>query len=324
MPQVGSKFHKAIQSIIIAVFKKWETSVGDSMKSKTRTARSIAILITTVCVFILGLWILAIYLGLQPAIKNYTQQPFADAFSGINALFAGCAFGGVILTIWLQIYELQETRDELQKTAMANQAMAESSIKMATHSDERTVLELFQTYCSDYFQVVKDSSMSVLIPCVASKEYCDFVASRFFVAGQLAFPPACWEKVSRVTYCKNFEEFVQQEQRYRYKLDELINFFTLLVGRSNSREIIARCDFSYSWWRPLLWMIAIGQENHYKSNPVVQKYATPLYLKNVVERLDEIYGFLPFQSDKEFWEFFLHHPKILSYGLDDEYQKLLD
>lgn len=294
--------------------------MGGSVIVQGRTARSISFLVILICLLILGLWIMAVYLGLHPALKEYTPQPVADAISGINALFAGCAFGGVILTIWLQIYELQETREELQKTAEANYDMAKANMKIATHADEKTVLDLFHTYCSDYFQVVKDASMSVLIPCVASRDYCDFVVSRFFVADQLTFPPECWDKVSRATYAKSLEEFVQQEQRNRYKLDELINFFTLLVGRSNSREIIARCDFSYSWWRPLFWMIAIQQEKRFSSNAVVQKYSTPLYLKGVVQRLDEIYGFVPFDSEADFWDFFVTHPKIKSYGLDEQYK----
>ncbi|WP_334188742.1 hypothetical protein [Noviherbaspirillum sp.] len=274
---------------------------------------------TSIGMIVFGIWILAIYFGMLPEAKQYTPQPFADAFSGINALFAGCAFGGVIFTIWLQITELNETKDELKKTAEANEAMARANVELARSADERAVLEMFQTYCSDYFQTVKDSSMSVLIACVASRDYCEFVATRFFVAGQLPLPPGAWEKVSRVSYCDNFEEFVRQEQRNRYKLDELINFFTMLVGRSNAGNIVARCDVSYSWWRPLLWLIAKAQQNHYNLNPIVRQYATPMYLTDTLRKLDRIYSFESFRTDDDFWEFFLHHPKVRSYGLDDAY-----
>lgn len=270
---------------------------------------------------VLGIWILAIYFGMLPEAKKYTPQPFADAFSGINALFAGCAFGGVLFTIWMQITQLHETKDELTKTAEANAAMARANVTLARSADERAVLEMFQTYCSDYFQTVKDSSMSVLIPCVASRDYCEFVATRFFVAGQAPLPSHAWDKISRASYCKSFEEFVQQEQRYRYKLDELINFFTLLVGRSDAGDIVARCDVSYSWWRPLLWLIAKAQQDHYDANAIVRKYATPMYLKDTLSKLDRIYGFEPFHKDEDFWEFFLNHPKVRSYGLDDAYLK---
>lgn len=284
-----------------------------------RPARSFFIL----ALILLGLWGAALYLGLQPGIKHYTSQPVSDALSGINALFAGIALAGVILTLFLQMYEAKVMGAELEKTAQANLAMVEANVKIATRADERAVLDLFQTYCSEYFQVVKDSSMSVLIPCVASKDYCDFVVSRFFVADQLTLPPGCWQKVSQATRLKSYDEFVVQEQRDRYKLDELINFFTLLVGLSNSREAIARCDFSYSWWRPLLWMIAVQQEKRYAASATVRKYATPLYLKDVVRGLDEIYGMTPFSSELSMWDFFVHHPKVLSYGLDDAYLKLL-
>lgn len=268
---------------------------------------------------VLSIWALAILFGLRPEIKPYTSQPIADAFSGINALFAGLAFGGVIFTIWLQTRDLDETKEELKKTAEASADMARANMALARGADERAVLEMFQTYCSDYFQNVKDSSMSVLIPCVASREYCEFVGTRFFVAGQAPLPEGVWDKVSRASYCKTYEEWVKQEQRYRYKLDELINFFTLLVGRSNAGDIVARCDVSYSWWRPLLWLIAKAQQDHYQANPLVRQYATPMTLKDTLRKLDRIYAFQPFRTEDDFWEFFLNHPKIKSYGLDEAY-----
>lgn len=280
---------------------------------------SILNLIMIVFALIVGIWIGAWYFGMQPLMSEFTPQPLADVFSSVNALFAGLAFGGVILTIYLQIKELQETREELSKTAEANRTMAEANLSLATHANEKSVLDLFQIYCSDYFQQVKDSSMSVLIPCVASKEYCRFVVSRFFVAEQLPFPESCWDKVGRVSYCDDLGQFKAEEQRYRYKLDELINFLTLLSGQSNSHEVIRKCDFSYSWWRPLLWMIAIQQRERYEANETIRKYATPLYLEDVVRKLDAIYGFSPFSNDHEAWEFIIGHPKIQSYGLDPAY-----
>jgi hypothetical protein len=195
--------------------------------------------------------------------------------------------------------------------------------KLASNADERALLEMFHTYCSEYFQVVKDSSMSVLIACVVSREYCEFVATRFFVAGQrLEIPPTVWDKVKDKAkrHSASFEEFKKNEQHHRYKLDELINFFTLLVGRSDASDTVARCDISYSWWRPLLWLIATAQRHHYDLNPVVRRYATPMYLGDTLVKLDRIYGFEPFITDDAFWDFFLHHPKVQGYGLDAAYQ----
>lgn len=293
------------------------------------------LLVTAVACFIFGIWVGAWWWAseLAQSLKDITTQPLADIFSSVNALFAGLASVGVIVTIYLQLREIKNAEEEIrttaeataktaaavQETAGANGKMAEASLKMATHYDERSVLDLFQIYCSDYFQSVKDSSMSVLIPCVASKPYFDFVVSRFFVAEQLPFPKECWELVSKASYCKSQDEFVREEQRYRYKLDELINFFTVLTGRENSREIIKRCDFSYSWWRPLFWMVASHQQKRFESIPTIQKYATPLYFPGVVKELDHIYGFQPFSSDREMWDFIIGHPKIISYGLDPEH-----
>lgn len=288
---------------------------------ENKTKKSITMIAITIMAIVFALWLLAIYLGLSSEIKSYTSQPIADTFGGVNALFAGGALGGVILTIFLQISELQDTKEEMTEAAKINKAMSDANVKMSIHSDEKMILELFQTYCSEYFQFVKNSSMSVLIPCVASKEYYTFVISRFFVADQMSFPDDCWEKVSKVSRCKTLDEFKSNEQDYRYKLDELINFFTLLISVTNAKDIISRLDFSYSWWRPLLWLLAFGQEKRFNSSEQIQKYATPLYLKEVVTKLDNAYGLTPFNSEIEFLEFFTQHPKIKHYQLDDNYSK---
>lgn len=282
-----------------------------------------------VLLFIFGIWVGAWLVAAAPIFKHISTQPLSDMFAAINALFAGFAFSGVVITVWFQNHELKDTKEELQRTARsaedtakANQASAQSNQRMVAHLDEQAILELFKTYCSEYFQVVKNASMSVLIPCVASKEYYEYVVSRFFVADQLEFPEQCWERVSRCTYYKSYEEFRKAEQNDRYKLDELINFFTLLTGRINSKDIIATCDFSYSWWRPLLWMIAMGQEQRYKENELVRTYGTPTYLMSVVKKLDEIYKLKPFANDRDAWEFITRHPKVRHYGLDPEFLEL--
>jgi hypothetical protein len=56
---------------------------------------------------------------------------FGDMFGGLNTLFAGLAFAGIIFTIFLQMKELalqreelRMTRDELKRTAEANEKAA--------------------------------------------------------------------------------------------------------------------------------------------------------------------------------------------------------
>lgn len=249
----------------------------------------------------------------------------ADTFSGLNALFAGLAFCGLIFTILYQIKEAKATRKEIQESAEANGKMAEASVLMTRHAQQSAILELFKTYCSDYFQEVRDCSMSVLIPCVASKEYCDFVVSRFFVADQLPYPEQGWIKIetAKANHGKTHEQFREKELSNRNKLDELVSFFSLLAWQESSKEMLTRLDFSYSWWRPLLWMIAIRQEQWIDTHDEVPKYMTPRNFSEVLRRLDAIYGLAPFKSDRDFWLYFVGHPKIKAYGLDDAYKRLL-
>jgi len=83
----------------------------------------IAIIIT---VLVIGLWLLSYYF-----LKDLSQTErgtFGDMFGGINSLFSGLAFAGIILTILLQRKELSlqrqelvHTREELSRTADAQE-----------------------------------------------------------------------------------------------------------------------------------------------------------------------------------------------------------
>ena len=109
-------------------------------------------------------------LSLANFYNKIIKQPVADIFGSVNALFAGFAFGGVIITVYLQLYEIKATRKELEITAKANEKTANASLEIsetnkliAKRADEKFILDLFQIYCSDYFQTVKNNSQKITI-----------------------------------------------------------------------------------------------------------------------------------------------------------------
>lgn len=262
---------------------------------------------------ILGIWIGAWFFSLTPAIGQLTNQPVNDVFNSINALFAGLAFGGVIITVYLQIEELKDTREELSRTSEANQMMA-------ADSKEKAVLDLYQTFCSEYFQTIKTYSMKVLIGCVKDKNYCDFVVSRLFVTDQLPFDEGYYDSLNDIFQCESLEEFKKEEQKGRFKLDELVNFFSILTFKVNSREIIKNCDFFYAWWRPLFWLVAITQKSWYEQNPAIKNFHNDINFLRIAEKLDLIYEAGNFKSNAEALNFVKMHPKIISYGWDEKHE----
>lgn len=159
--------------------------------------------------------------------------------------------------------------------------------------------------------------MNILIPAMASRSYFEFVISRFFVAGQKDLKDDAWTRISLVTRYKNFEEFKVGEQNDRYKLDELLNFFTILAHQNNAAEVIGRCDFSWAWWRPMFWMLAIAQHNRYTDDKQVQKYATRPHFIEAVRKLDLAYQLAPINSGADLVELIADHPKLnAAYKLD--------
>lgn len=284
--------------------------------AKYKENSKVVALVSFVTILICGIWIGAWFVAGQEVsiIKKLTTQPLSDVFNSVNALFAGLAFGGVIITIYLQLGELKDTRRELQSTAEANQ-------KMAHRADEKFILELFQTYCSDYFQTVKNDSQKVLFSCVASKKYCNFLVSRLFAAGALPFPKEDANKIYHIMGAKELPELIQIDQKTRYKFDEIINFFTVLSGDESTTLMIKRCDFSYSFWRPLFWLVAISQHDRYTESTEIQKYCVEPTFLHVVKKMDCIYGFNPFECNKDFWDYFVEHPKIKPF-MDSSYIKI--
>jgi len=273
-------------------------------------------------IFSIWLIILGVWLGgwIVADIKDFTLQPTSDVFNSIGALFGGLAFGGVILTIKMQLDELEETREELAKTAQANYIIA-------NEAKEKAILELYQTYCSESFQVVKTSSFNVLISAIQSKAYCNFMISRFFIVsnktltGEIAKELPIYKK----EYNISLDALKNKEQFDRFRLDELINFFILLSNKESSKDVIKNCDFFYDWWRPLFWFVSELQLEYYNKNENkdIKIYSKEPYLRSVVLKLDDIYGHKSFQTSEETWEYILEHPKIKTYNIDKAYNDYL-
>ncbi len=77
-------------------------------------------------VIVVGFWLWAFF-----GLKDHSETcrgTFGDMFGGVNALFSGLAFSGIIITILLQRkelalqrQELKETREELKRSATAQE-----------------------------------------------------------------------------------------------------------------------------------------------------------------------------------------------------------
>lgn len=269
-------------------------------------------------IFSIGFIILGVWIGgwAISDIKTFMHQPAGDVFNSIGALFGGLAFGGVILTIKMQLDELEETREELAKTAQAN-------YDIANEAKEKAILELYQTYCSNNFQVIKTSSFNTMISAIQNKDYANFMVSRFFIISdrKLTDEIAQMLPIYKKEYNISFRNFLEKEQFDRFRLDELINFFILLSNKESSKEVIQNCDFFYDWWRPLFWFISELQLEYYNSdNKDIKIYSKEPYLRNVVLKLDEIYGHKSFKTSNEIWMYILKHPKIKTYNIDSRYE----
>lgn len=100
------------------------------------------------CLIIFGVWLGNVWLNIYlfDNAHNNSAAWFGDSFGGINTLFSGLAFAGIIYTILLQKKELrlqreefQETRNELKRSADA-QEKAEAAFKKQTELMNKSAL----------------------------------------------------------------------------------------------------------------------------------------------------------------------------------------
>lgn len=76
--------------------------------------RSLIIIACLVFAVVIGLWLITLCTLEEE--KETVRGTFGDMFGGVNALFSGLAFGGIIITILLQRKELSLQREELKES----------------------------------------------------------------------------------------------------------------------------------------------------------------------------------------------------------------
>jgi hypothetical protein len=112
----------------------------------------------TISFAILLLWILV---GGLDAIKSKT---ITDVFSSLSTLFSGLAFSGLICTIFIQQSELKLTRDELRRSADANEESSKIAKLQIASKYYSTVMENANTIFSQ--QVTKYDTNTLTNKCI--------------------------------------------------------------------------------------------------------------------------------------------------------------
>jgi hypothetical protein len=235
---------------------------------------SMALIVILCIVFVWGAtYPLALWLP-----RNAFQEPLADSYSVLNVLFTALAFGGVIITLIFQSQEAKQARIE---------------------AVDRSILEMFQILTSAEFQATKNAAFRVLIAAIKNKDYGQYVASKLFAVNQRDFPQ---DDAVRQTLCEldaakqaatDDQTFLNLERHDRLKLDDMMNFFSMLAQRQSSQSIVSHVDFAYDWWRPALMLIAQLQYEHGRDDEEIKMHCKNRLLLDIIGDLDKVYGHDP-------------------------------
>lgn len=235
---------------------------------------------------------------------------FGDKFGAINALFSSLALAGIIFTIFLQRRELKLQREELILTRHELFKNAKASKQISEDTKANAIVDLFQTRTSKYFYNLSTAAWNVLMNCLANKKYLDYVVSTFFIS---EYSLDRHKKIEDIIYTlysdriepnnvENKKKILALENDERHRLDDLINYFSVIALREAPPEVFDKCDFFYDWWRPLFWWIADERYAAYEKDELKIKYSTKPKQLEILERLDKIYGFETIKDKQLRWE----------------------
>lgn len=271
------------------------------MKFFSKLTPTTIALIVTLC--IIGIWG-STYPIAASFPENTFKEPLNSSYNALNVLFTALAFGGVIITL---VFQSQEARTARQEAI------------------ERSILEMFQILTSSEFQETKNSAYRVLIAAIKNKAYGEFVASKLFAVDQLHFPdgPAVRKTLcdlDRRKLSADEQAFEDLERHDRLKLDDMMNFFSMLAQRESSRSIVNHVDFAYDWWRPALMLVAQLQKERKDANPKIQQFCKNRLVHEILWALDDVYGHAPLKGDEAVWAYLRSHPLLKErFALDPDY-----
>lgn len=256
-----------------------------------------------VILLIIAIWGAAYPLAVRLP-RDTFQEPLNSSYNVLNVLFTALAFGGVIITLIFQANEAKSARNE---------------------TIERSILEMFQILTSAEFQATKNSAFRVLIAAIKNRDYGEYVASKLFAVDQLSLPDN--EKVKdtlreldTAKQTDDAQAFEHLERHDRLKLDDMMNFFSMLAQRESSKSIVNHVDFAYDWWRPALMLIAQLQKERRDRHPKIQELCKNRLLQDIISSLDRVYGHEPIMGDEAVWTYLSKHPLLKErFGLDQRY-----
>lgn len=159
-------------------------------------------------------------LGLFP-ISEVELGTFGDSFGGLNALFSGLAFGGVIITLILQRKELKLQREELEATREELKGQKEQMKKQ----NETLALQQFE---NTFFNLLKN---------LEEKKKLIFIHGQ---TGETAIENI-YGQMKNVIHDESTEEeakyFWKKTSRYSGKFDSHINRIQSIISLIHDSEI---------------------------------------------------------------------------------------
>jgi uncharacterized membrane protein len=152
----------------------------ESPSPPTPRTRELVVLLTAVVV----VWALVGFLVPRIAFTGWPERGlFGDTFGAVNALFSALAFAGVLYAIRLQSaelslqrQELRETREELARTAKAQEVSAANLAKQAAALEATARLSALNAVI-DHYRVAYEKAAGITAKEAATRQRDRYIAA---------------------------------------------------------------------------------------------------------------------------------------------------
>lgn len=201
---------------------------------------------------------------------------YGDSYGALNTLFAGLAFAGIIISIYLQGIELKQTRAEMKSQG--------EQFELQTKSFTR------QTFENTFFQLL--NLQNQIIQLIEVSHYGKGISSTKIATGRSAFKPLFEEKFFESVYLYELEipeedypttineAFMLYLEAYGDKLNNYFANIYQILKFIDSSEVDNKKDYSNilraqlsSYELALLFLNCLSDIGIEKFKPLVEKYS---------------------------------------------------
>lgn len=224
-----------------------------------------------------------------------------DFFGGVLNSYIGTLnlVATFLIAVILSNHEKKLANESEKQRQVEQKEATERTNLLHRQSSISAIFDIYKYYSSPEFLDIRTTAWFILKRAASNSEYCDYLVNQSFVSRYInpIEDKAVYEKFREYLYTGNSRpttripvgeyEFLKQEADDRSKLDNLINFYSILSKIDVPPYIGLVCDFNYDTWLPVLLWYSEELEKAYNRHPENFDFSNQPSLKTTINELNK-------------------------------------